>query len=106
MKPFSSLFTRASLCLAITIVATATQAAGPVTLLGTPLLFPALKEALRAMRDEQRIENTQALEALEAIRQLQPMRIKSVHLAQQSTLPMAPRMTLRQQSETDAPPRL
>jgi hypothetical protein len=105
MKPFSSLFTRTSLCLAIAVAvaATAAQAAGPVALLGTPLLFPALKEALRAMRDEQRIENTQALEA---IRQLQPMRIKSVHLAQQSTLPMAPRMTLRQQSETDAPPRL
>jgi hypothetical protein len=103
MKPSSSLLTRTSLCLAIAVAATAVQAAGPVTLLGTPLLFPALKEALRAMRDEQRIENTQALEA---IRQLQPMRIKSVHLAQQSTLPMAPRMTLRQQSETDAPPRL
>jgi hypothetical protein len=106
MKPSSSLLTRTSLCLAIAVVATAAQAAGPVTLLGTPLLFPALKEALRDMRDmrdEQRIENTQALEA---IRQLQPMRIKSVHLAQQSTLPMAPRMTLRQQSETDAPPRL
>jgi hypothetical protein len=103
MKPSSSLLTRTSLCLAIAVVATAAQAAGPVTLLGTPLLFPALKEALRDMRDEQRIQNTQALEA---IRQLQPMRIKSVHLAQQSTLPMAPRMTLRQQSETDAPPRL